>query len=202
MKKNLMRKIIALILFLMLTNLAVATISTKTNEFHSVYGLVYIDDVIAASDIKVRLSFISFAYVDFTNETGYYQIDFMGQEGDTGYLSVYYNGIWNVPVDNPYVNIEDEVGYNIDLHIESQPEFETTLIIGRITNLDTEEDIITFEAVNLRAITFFPFSFNPYTSGEEITILHNYLGVVGTKFIFALCGASILSLNLLIQRYP
>jgi len=70
-------------------------------------------------------------------------------------------------------------------------EFETTLIFGRITNLNTEGDIITFEAVNIRCITFFPFSFNHYSSGETITISKDYMGLVGTRFIFALCSASI-----------
>lgn len=67
----------------------------------------------------------------------------------------------------------------------------TSFILGRITNLVTEDDVITFEAVNIRAIKFFPFSFNPYTSGETITISKDYIGLVGTRFIFALCDAVI-----------
>jgi len=70
-------------------------------------------------------------------------------------------------------------------------EFETTLLIGRLTNVNTEEDIITFEAVNIRAITFSPFSFKHYSSGETITISKDYIGLVGTRFIFALCSAVI-----------
>lgn len=94
------------------------------------------------------------------------------------------------------LTVIDNDGYtdNLTKQIEVENggyDFKTLLIIGRITNLNAEEDFITFEAVNILCITFFPFSLNPYTSGEEITILHDYLGVVGTRFIFALCGASI-----------
>ncbi len=70
-------------------------------------------------------------------------------------------------------------------------EFVSTFIFGRITNLNTLGQYITFEAVNIRCITFFPFTFNAYTSGELITISKDYFGFIGANFIFALCGASI-----------
>ena len=94
------------------------------------------------------------------------------------------------------LTVIDDDGYEgqITKQIEVEDgeyEFETILIIGRITNLNAEGDFITFEAVNIQCITFFPFTFNPYTSGKKITILQDYIGVVGTRFIFALCGASI-----------
>jgi len=90
--------------------------------------------------------------------------------------------------------IDDDGLYDwmtIQIEIEAEYEFVTTLLIGRITNLTTEGDVITFEAVNLRAITFSPFSFNPYTSGEVVTISKDYFGLVGARFIIVLCSASI-----------
>jgi len=74
-------------------------------------------------------------------------------------------------------------------------EFVSTFMFGRIINLNTTGEHITFEAVNVRAITLSPFSFIPYTSGELITILKDYTGLLGAlfgvQFIFATCDASI-----------
>jgi len=82
----------------------------------------------------------------------------------------------------PYLEIETENGGS---------EFKTTFIIGKIDNLNTDEDMITFEAVNLRCLQFSPFGFIPYTSGELITISKDYMGLLTLRFIFALCGASL-----------
>jgi len=82
----------------------------------------------------------------------------------------------------PYLEIETENGGS---------EFKTTFIIGKIDNLNTDEDMITFEAVNLRCLQFSPFGFIPYTSGELITISKDYMGLLTPRFIFALCGASL-----------
>lgn len=87
-----------------------------------------------------------------------------------------------VETDIPYLEIETENGGS---------EFKTTFIIGKITNLNTEEDIMTFEAVNIRCIQFFPFGLIPYTSGEPIIISEDYIGVLTPKFIFAVCSANI-----------
>ena len=84
--------------------------------------------------------------------------------------------------DIPYLEIETENGGS---------EFKTTFIIGKITNLNTEGYIITFEAVNIRCIQFFPFGLIPYTSGEPIIISEDYMGVLTPKFIFAVCSANI-----------
>jgi hypothetical protein len=60
------------------------------------------------------------------------------------------------------------------------------LIFGEITNLWTYEETIVFQAVKIKVVTFFPFSFNPYTSGEYFEILKEYKGFIGVRFIFAL----------------
>jgi len=79
--------------------------------------------------------------------------------------------------------------------------FNYAFILGRLDNLITEEEIITFEAVNIRAITFFPFTYNHYKSRELITISKYYFGLVGARFIAAFCGLSyrpsIISMNIL-----
>ena len=72
-------------------------------------------------------------------------------------------------------------------------EFVSTFILGRIDNLTTGGDVITFEAVNIRVITLkFPPYSTPYTSGELITISKNPIGFLGALFgvqlIFAFCG--------------
>jgi len=86
---------------------------------------------------------------------------------------------------------EDNIAY---LEIETEnggSEFKTTFIIGKITNLNAEEDTITFEAVNIRCIQFFPFGIIPYNSGEQVIISEDYMGVLTPKFIFGIFNANI-----------
>jgi len=59
------------------------------------------------------------------------------------------------------------------------------LIFGQITNLTTYDESIVFQALKLKIITFSPFSFNPYTSGESFEILKEHKGFIGLQFIFA-----------------
>jgi hypothetical protein len=79
--------------------------------------------------------------------------------------------------------------YTPYLEIETL-EFTSTLIIGRITNLTTQDNYLTFEAVSVRCMTVLPFSFNTYYSGEQITISPDYMGLVTPRFIIAFCGAA------------
>ncbi len=92
--------------------------------------------------------------------------------------------------DNESILIEDKLIF-----------FKYAFLLGRLDNLITEEEIITFEAVNIRAITFFPFTYNHYKSKELITISKYYFGLVGARFIAAFCGLSyrpsIISMNIL-----
>jgi hypothetical protein len=83
---------------------------------------------------------------------------------------------------HPYLEVESENGGN---------GFKTTFIIGKIDNLFTEEDIITFEAVDIRCIQFFPFGFIPYSSGESIIISEDYIGLLTPKSVCAICSAKI-----------
>ncbi len=59
-------------------------------------------------------------------------------------------------------------------------------IFGKITNLSTYDESIVFQAVKIKVITFSPFSFNPYKSGEYFEILKEHKGFIGIYFIFAL----------------
>ncbi len=70
-----------------------------------------------------------------------------------------------------------------EITIES---FKRAIIFGRITNLTTVGDKISFETVNTQVITFNPFSWIPYTSGEKITISNDYAGFVGNRYVFTL----------------
>jgi len=105
--------------------------------------------------------------------------------GDSDLDGVVGNNIW-APGDGawrPFNGIIDElkiwksVGENLP---------KVAIIIGKTTNLSTQGDYITFEAIKTRVITFFPFNFNTYISGEKITISKDYRGFVGLRNIFAL----------------
>ncbi len=101
--------------------------------------------------------------------------------------------------DTYYDIIANKEGYTGDTEtilVKDIPvEFVSTFMFGRIINLNTTGEYITFNAVNVRVITLSPFSFIPYTSGELITILKDYTGLLGAlfgvQFIFATCDASI-----------
>lgn len=60
------------------------------------------------------------------------------------------------------------------------------LVFGEITNLTTYDESIVFQAVKIKVITFSPFSFNPYISGEYFEILKEHNGFIGLEYIFAL----------------
>jgi PKD repeat protein len=66
--------------------------------------------------------------------------------------------------------------------------FQKVLIFGKITNISSQGEYITFEAVRIRVVTFVPFNYNTYLSGEKFTITKDYRGFVGARFIFSLCS--------------
>jgi len=68
----------------------------------------------------------------------------------------------------------------------------TAFLFGRIENLNTEGDLIIFDAVKLRYLQFSPFSFNTYTSGEEIAVVGSGLGIITTSFAFGFFSAALL----------
>ena len=60
----------------------------------------------------------------------------------------------------------------------------TTFIIGRITDVNKNNDYISFKAVKLLYMHLFPFQLIVYNSGEKITITNLYLGIISKKIIF------------------
>lgn len=58
--------------------------------------------------------------------------------------------------------------------------FELTkaFLVGKFTNMHTEADYITVDAVNLNAILFTPFQYLHFTTGESITISNQYNGII------------------------
>ncbi len=66
--------------------------------------------------------------------------------------------------------------------------FSNYMMFGKIDNIqDDASEIITFEAVSLKVISFSPFQFVQYNNNEETTILEDKIGLMTTKYIFALC---------------
>lgn len=68
-----------------------------------------------------------------------------------------------------------------------KPEHRDACIVGRMTNFSSQEEYITFNAVKIRVITFRPFGFHKYVSGEPCIISKEYLGLINGRYIFALC---------------
>jgi len=90
--------------------------------FHSVYGFVYINDVLASENTEVKLEFFGEPeeILDLTDINGYYQIDFSGHDWDEGFFFVHFEGEWFIPYDNVSIEIvPDEIGYKIDIHIST-----------------------------------------------------------------------------------
>jgi len=95
-----------------------------------------------------------------------------------------------------YLLISAKMGYDLDGDgeavyyyswdvVEIEPNY-PKLIFGKISNLISNDDFISFQAVNIKAITLNPFSFNSYSSGEYFEISKYYNGFIGENYIFAL----------------
>jgi hypothetical protein len=65
----------------------------------------------------------------------------------------------------------------------------TTIIFGRIANLDTNGNFIMFTAVHLRCIQFSPFAITLYQSNEPIIISEQYHGLITPNLALAVCQA-------------
>ena len=66
-------------------------------------------------------------------------------------------------------------------------EFHKAFIFGKITN-SSVEGYITFEAVKTKVITFKPFGFHLYESGEVCVIVKDSLCLLGERYVVALCA--------------
>jgi len=87
---------------------------------------------------------------------------------------------------NEYMSDEDSI-----LVIDYEDDYYTHIMLGEIRNVTIDNNIISFEAVNMIDVAFFPFGLHLHNSGEQINIKDEYAGLVGLKYIFALCEAKI-----------
>ena len=91
-------------------------------SLHSVYGFVYINDILASEEVELKLTFYDNPedIFDLTDSNGYYQIDFTDHDWEEGFFFVQFDGDWFVPFDNSSVEIiSQEIGYEIDLHVST-----------------------------------------------------------------------------------
>lgn len=70
--------------------------------------------------------------------------------------------------------------------VKNLRETKFTIILGKITNIESEGDLTTFEAVNVRYVTFLPLTVYHNNSNEIITTSKYYFGVMQPEFIFAI----------------
>ena len=90
---------------------------------------------------------------------------------------------------NVTLTVKDDAGAEDSITHEIMVEkFQMAFFFGRITNFSTLGKYISFEAVKTRVMTFVPFSFNTYIHGERFTISKEYHGMVGLRYILALCN--------------
>ena len=70
------------------------------------------------------------------------------------------------------------------IRLSSENKFKTIFITGRITDKIKMDKIITFKAVNIIGIKYFPIQLIQYSSGERMIVLKLYFGIIGSNFIF------------------
>jgi chitodextrinase len=101
--------------------LAISASFAVAAEQRSVYGDLYIDDVLAPEGIEVKLTFETVEKNDTTNSQSAYTINIVVDNYIDGDFTVYYNGVWYIPTDNQTVEIggTGEIDYHIDLHINT-----------------------------------------------------------------------------------
>jgi hypothetical protein len=107
-------------IILVLSAMGVFISASAESPFHSVYGFVYINDMLAPAGVVVKLTFFETPdeIIDEIDTLGYYQIDFMEHNWEEGFFSVNYEEDWLVPTDNSSVEIiPEKIGYEIDLHV-------------------------------------------------------------------------------------
>jgi parallel beta-helix repeat protein len=114
--------------------------------------------------------------------------DFGDGTGGTGEISTHdYRSSGTYPVTLTVVtNDSDEASITREITVEKSGH-QTAFIFGRLTNLSSQEERITFQAMKIRVVILNPFSFQKYFSGEMCTISKAYLGLLNDRYIVALC---------------
>ena len=86
------------------------------------------------------------------------------------------------------LTVTDDYGFTDTLAKNlSVEKYQKVFIVGRLKNSTYIGNTIEFTATNLKVITFQPFTYVSYKSGEHIIILNPYTGHLGYRFIFASC---------------
>jgi hypothetical protein len=86
------------------------------------------------------------------------------------------------------LTVKDDFGDTAELTKNlSVEKYQKALILGRLKNTTYIGDTIEFTAINLKVITFQPFTFSIYRSGERLIIRNTYMGHLGYRFILASC---------------
>lgn len=73
-----------------------------------------------------------------------------------------------------------------------RPNLKTTFIAGKIHDISSEGNYLTFNAIKIRCMQFNPFTFVTLQADEELIISKSFKGIVAAGFIFAICDASLL----------
>jgi hypothetical protein len=64
--------------------------------------------------------------------------------------------------------------------------FGNTILIGQISNLNSDVHTMSFNAINLRVISFSPFEINKYSANEQVFVLKDKIGLLSSGFAFGL----------------
>jgi hypothetical protein len=161
-----------------------------------------LDQIVLGSSIIPIEQWIHIAVVfDYTG--GFLRIYLNGNEDNSSVATnIYTESDHNAAIGNnhwalgdnkwvPTQGIVDEIRiYDCALTEEeireiSEP-FETHILIGKISNLHSQEYTASFNAENLRIINLIPFEFIRYTSNEKIIILNEKIGMLNSDFVFGI----------------
>ena len=120
---NKLKKYVGIITALILTGLIFSGTSVVAEEFHHVYGYVYIDEV-SYPGLTVNLSFSddygSTGYEEnVTFGSGAFSVNFEGHTYDTCEFKVLYNSNWYTPLVNDSIEIPEDIGIQVNLYINT-----------------------------------------------------------------------------------
>ena len=103
--------------------------------------------------------------------------------GETEFYNYILSGTYNVTL----TVVDDNSAEDVITKEITVEKYTKAIIFGRIANLTTAGDTITFQTVNTRIITFNSFFWFHYNFKWKITISNGYSGFIGYRYVFALC---------------
>ena len=149
------------------------TICTLDGEL---VGGVYVSDVTVTLTATDDISGVNYTMYKINDDIWQeYSSPFVVSEDGT-YIIYFYS------VDNAgNVELEKNIIFIIDL---PDVVLKAVFIFGQIRNPSTINNFIIFDAVSVRYFSFSPFDFGVYTSGEQVTVLNKFIGLLTFHFIF------------------